>query len=238
MDDSTDETSGEHSDESDSSEQNSIESKLGQSDEDKQLSPDKPPDGDEHHSADSNNTSHKRMERYQSFAKQEREYRARKEEALESVGDDLTEAVETALAETGANVEVTATANDGISQTLAARLDSAALIARIMDELPPGFTVKRVNDDGTLTVEWDRREDHSPEQRATAILKAIVSERVETGSDDLIQSVPSYTQVIERATELDVKEELARKRLDRLVELDVIDIEDGYVYPDSNFSQI
>lgn len=183
-------------------------------------------------------SSQDRMERYESLAEQERQYRAEKESILESVGDDLTEAVEVAIEELGANVAVESTSGDGTTQTLTPRLDRAALIARILDELPPGFTVKTVNGDGTITVEWNRREEHSPEQRASTILKAIVSEHVETGADELITSVPTREAVIQRARELDVPEDLAADRLARLETLDVVDIDGGEVFPGSNFSKL
>lgn len=183
-------------------------------------------------------SSNDRMERYESLAEQERQYRTEKESVLDSVGDDLTEAVETATEEEGTNVAVESTSGDGTTQTLTARLDRAALVARILDELPPGFTLKTVNGDGTITVEWDRRNEHSPEQRAKAILKAIVSEELEIGADDLITSVPSREEVIQRATELDVPEDLAADRLARLETLDIVDIDNGKVFPGSNFSKI
>lgn len=183
-------------------------------------------------------TPHDQMKKYESLAEQERQYRAEKESVLDSVGDELTEAVETAIEVEGANVAVASTSGDGTTQTLTPRLDRATLVARILDELPPGFTVKHVNGDGTITVEWDRREGHSPEQRAKTILKAIVSDELEIGADDLITSVPSRKTVIQRAGELDVPEDLAADRLARLETLDIVDIDDGKVFPGSNFSNI
>lgn len=183
-------------------------------------------------------SSHDQMERYESLAKQERQVRAEKESVLDSVGEDLSEAVEIAIEEVGANVAVDSTSGDGTTQTLTARFDRAALIARILDELPPGFTIKTVNGDGTITAEWDRRKEHSPEKRASTILKAIVSEQFETDADDLITSVPTREAVIQRASELDVPEDLAADRLARLETLDVVDIDGGEVFPGSNFSKI
>lgn len=183
-------------------------------------------------------SSHDQMERYEALAEQEREYRAEKDSLLEAVGDDLTAAVEAAIDRAGATVEVDSTANDGTTQTLRARLDRAALVAAVSEELPAGFAVKRIHTDGTLTVEWDRRDDPSPGQRAQIILKAIVREEIATDADELVTDVPSTERVIERAVELGVDRERAQNRLTRLESFDIVDIDDEQVFPGKNFSDI
>jgi len=178
-------------------------------------------------------SSHERMERYESLVEQEREYRTKKRTVLNEIGEDLADVIEEAIELKGANVDAVSTSTDGKTQTFTARLDRAALVAHISDNLPPEFTVKRVKGDGTLAIEWSRREQ-SPEQRATAILQAIVSEKLETDSDDLIISAPSRSEVIERATELGVSRDLAGERLQRLDDLGMVDIEGGQVFPDTD----
>lgn len=174
------------------------------------------------------------MEKYEQLATQEREFRSEKRSVLAGVGADLTDAVERAIEETGANVAVESVSKDGTTQTLTARLDHAPLVAAVTEELPPGFTVKRVEEDGTLSVEWSRREK-SPEQRATAILQAIVREQLETDAEDFITQAPSRESVVRRAAELGVPEELAGERLQRLEDIGMVSIDQGKVYPDSEF---
>lgn len=181
-------------------------------------------------------TPHERMQAYERLADQEREIRAEKRTELDAVSDDLTSAVEDAIEEAGASVAVTSIRNDGTEQTLTARLDRAALVAAVADALPEGFAIKRLTDDGSLTVEWDRRGETGEKQRAKTILTAIVSEELETDADGLIVAAPTKERIIERAGELGVDGDLAADRLDRLVTLDVVDVEDGRVYPGSNFS--
>lgn len=178
-------------------------------------------------------SSHERMERYEALAEQEREYRAEKRSVLDDIGTELAEVIEAATERTGTNVEVAATSSNGRTQRFVARLDRAALVAEVCDTLPDGFTVKDVNDDGSLSVEWSRRET-SPEQRASAILMAIVSEQLVTDADDLIVSAPSRSAVLDRATELDVPRELAEARLERLADLGRVEIEAGQVFPDGD----
>lgn len=180
---------------------------------------------------------HERMEQYQRLVAEEREKRAAKRDELDAVGDSLTDAVEAAIEAEGATVGVSSVSNDGTEQTLRPRLDRAALVAAVWEALPEGFGIKRVNDDGSLTVEWDRGAASTNKRRAKTILTAIVSEELETDADGLIVSAPSRTAVVERATDLGIDEETAEGRLDRLVDLDVVDIEDGQVFPSGNFSQ-
>lgn len=188
-------------------------------------------------SAESDKTARERMERYEKLAERETEYRTRKRATLDSVSADLTSAVETAMEETGANVVVESTGSNGGTQTLGVRFDRADLIAGIADELPAGFTVDSF-DDGTVTVEWTRRTDNSPQQRATTIIRAIVAEELTTDEDDLIESAPTRQEVLDRAGEFDISEELATQRLNRLRTLDILYLDDGYVYPGGNFSRM
>ena len=181
---------------------------------------------------DDGDSAQERMEEYERLAQQEREFRAEKRTALSMVSDDLTEAVERAVEEAGTNVQVESVSGDGTQQTLTATLDRAALVAAATWELPPGFTVRRVTEDGSLLVEWARRED-SPEQRATAILQAIVREELETDADDFITSAPTRGAVVERAVELGVDEDLAGERLQRLADIGMVIIEEGRVYPEN-----
>ncbi|MEF8937762.1 hypothetical protein [Halobacteriaceae bacterium SHR40] len=176
---------------------------------------------------------HERMQRYEELEAKEREYRGQKRAVLEDVKTELASTVERAVDQEGANVTVDSTSRDGTVQTLTARLDRAALVAEVTDELPEGFTVKRVKDDGTLAIEWSRRKT-SPEQRASAILQAIVNEELETDADELIVSAPTRSDVIERAVELGVARDLAGERLQRLDDIGLVDIEDGQVFPDSD----
>jgi hypothetical protein len=188
------------------------------------------PDGDE--------TAHERMEQYEKLADREKEYRNRKRTTLDSVSEELTSAVETAIETTGTNVVVESTGSNGATQTLGVRFDRADLIATVADELPAGFTIDSFDDDGTLTVEWNRRTENSAQQRATTILKAIVAEELTTDEDDLIESAPTRQEVLDRAAEFNVPEELATQRLDRLRTLDILYLDDGYVYPGGNFSRM
>lgn len=178
-------------------------------------------------------SAHERMKQYESLADQEREYRGKKRSIHKDVSDDLSEIIEDAITEAGANVEVESTSTDGSTLSFGARLDRAALVAAVSDSLPSGFQVKRVRDDGTLAIEWSRRET-SPEQRATAILQAIVNEELVTDADELIVSAPTESAVIDRAVELGVSQDLAGERLQRLDDVGMVDIEDGQVFPDSS----
>lgn len=179
-------------------------------------------------------SSHERMERYEKLAEKEREYRARKRDVLDEVGDELAAVVERAVETTGANVAVELTSDSGKRQTLTARLDRAALVAAVADDLPDGFAVRGVDDDGSLTVEWARRKQ-SPGQRAMVILEAIVEEEIVTDADEFIVSAPSRSHVVDRAEELGVATDLAGERLQRLDDLGRVDIEEGQVFPGSGY---
>lgn len=139
--------------------------------------------------------------------------------------------------ETGVNVEATDRSRDGRAHQFTARLDSAALVAALTDAVPRGFVVSHVNEDGSLSVEWTGS-DRTPSKREHgAVLKAIVAEATVTDADGLVESVPSRTAVLDRAEELGIDREDAADRLSRLQALDVVDIADGRVYPDTNFSR-
>jgi endo-alpha-1,4-polygalactosaminidase (GH114 family) len=191
-------------------------------------------DDGEEPTPEDDDTATERMEEYERLAEQERECRSEKRSVLSGVGEELADAVERAIEATGANVAVESVSNDGTRQTLTARLDHAPLVAAVTEELPPGFTIKRITEDGELAVEWSRREK-SPEQRATAILQAIVREQLETDAEEFITSAPSRESVIERAAELGVPETLAGDRLQRLEDVGMVSIEQGKVFPDSEF---
>lgn len=185
----------------------------------------------------SEESTHERMQRYEVLADKEREFRKQKATVLDDVGAELTDAVEQAVEETGVAVEVDSASEDGVHQTLRARLDRAALVAAATANLPDGFVVEHVNDDGTLTVQWDEREGVSEGRRAAAVLKAIVAEETTADKDGLIVEVPTREDVVTRAVALGIDEALAERRLAHLSDLDVVDVVDGAVYPDSNFSK-
>jgi hypothetical protein len=185
----------------------------------------------------SEETAHELMASYAELAAKEAEYRREKGEALDAVRERLTDSVADAVDDAGVDVDVTHTSGDGTHQTLRARLDRAALVAALNDHLPAGFVVEHVNEDGTLTVQWDERETVRERRHHGAILKAIVAEETVTDGDGLIESVPSRERVLARAVDLGVPEDDAADRLARLADLDVIDLADGRVYPDSNFSK-
>jgi len=173
-----------------------------------------PRDGDGEASA-ATEGSHERMERCEALAEQEQAYGRQKRAVLDAVGEDLTSAVERALDAARANVVVESTGGTGTTQTLGVRLDRAALVARIADELPEGFGIDSLNDDGTITLEWRRRTDNSAQARADAVVKAIVAEETTTDADGLIESVPRRGRVVDRAVELDVSRELATQPASR-----------------------
>jgi hypothetical protein len=185
----------------------------------------------------SDQTAHELMESYADLSAQEEKYRREKADVLDTVSVQLTDSVADAVEEAGCNVEVAHTSADGTHQTLRAQFDRAALVAALNDHLPAGFVVEHVNEDGTLTVQWDERESVRERRHHSAIVKAIVAEEMELDGDGFIESVPSRERVLARAADLDVPESDAADRLARLADLDVIDLADGKVYPDTNFSK-
>jgi hypothetical protein len=178
------------------------------------------------------------MERYESVALEAAEAVQERDELAHEVGRRLADHVEGAVAEAGTNVETVAHAADGHQFRLEARLDRAALVAALTDALPGGFVVSHLNDDGSLSIEWTGGGRTPGKRERGAILKAIVAEETESDSDGLIRSVPTVELVLDRADELGIDRDEAEKRLERLATLDVVDLADGEVYPDENFSRI
>lgn len=179
-----------------------------------------------------------RMDRLETVSEAAAEAAREREDLARSVADDLAGHVETAIESADANVEP---AGDGPIQgrfRFEARLDRAALIAVLVDELPDGFAVVGVDGDGTLTVEWTGGDRPPGKRDRDAILKAIVAEETDVDADGLITEVPTRERVLDRAEELGVGRDVAAERLERLVTLDMIDVDDGYASPDENFSRI
>ncbi|WP_277541671.1 hypothetical protein [Haloarcula laminariae] len=180
---------------------------------------------------------HERMEAYETLASEAAEKARERDEAADEIGDRLAAAITEAVEREGANVVRSGQSKDGHRYRFTARLDRAALVAALTETLPDGFVVSHVNDDGTMSVEWTGS-DRTPSKRERgAILKAIIAEEMELDGDGLIESVPTRERVLSRAVELGVEEDDAAARLSRLATLDVVDLADGHVYPDENFSR-
>lgn len=179
-----------------------------------------------------------RMERYESVAVDAAERARERDDLAHTIGSQLADHVEGAVAEAGANVETVAHAADGHQFRLEARLDRAGLVAALTDALPGGFVVSHVNDDGSLSIEWTGGGRTPGKRERGAILKAIVAEETTTDRDGLIETVPTEERVLDRAEELGLERSEAADRLARLATLDVLDVADGHVYPDENFSRI
>jgi hypothetical protein len=178
-----------------------------------------------------------KMERYEQLSDEVTALTKERDQTIAAVGDQLAEAVATAVEEAGTAVETSDRSDDGHRFRLTARLDTAALVAKVTETLPDGFVVSHVNSDGTLSVEWTGT-DRTPSKREHgAILKAIIAEELHTDDDGLIESVPTRGRVVSRAVELGLSESDAESRLDRLEMLNVVDIEAGQVYPDDEFSR-
>ncbi|ELZ56462.1 MULTISPECIES: hypothetical protein [Halorubrum] len=180
---------------------------------------------------------HERMRRYEALASEARKTAERRDEVGKAIGKRLAASVTDAVEREGANVEVLGRSADGGRYRFAARLDRAALVAALTETLPDGFVVSHVNDDGTLSVEWTGDERTPSKRQHGAVLKAIVAEEMVVDDDGLVESVPTRDRVLARAVELGVDEGDAAARLDRLATLEVVDLDDGYVYPDENFSR-
>ena len=180
---------------------------------------------------------HERMKAYEALASEASEAAEKRDETAAEIGKRLAATVTDAVEQRGANVEVTGRSDDGHRYRFRARLDRAALVAALTETLPDGFVVSHVNSDGTLSVEWTGH-DRTPSKREHgAILKAIVAEELVTDDDGLVESVPTRERVLSRAVELGLDEDDAASRLSRLATLDVVDLADGRVYPDENFSR-
>ena len=180
---------------------------------------------------------HERMETYERLASEAAEAGRKRDEAATEIGKRLAATVADAVEREGANVEATGQSADGHRYRFTARLDRAALVAALTETLPDGFVVSHVNTDGTLSVEWTG-DDRTPSKREHgAILKAVIAEEMVVDDDGLIESVPTRDRVLARAVELGLDEDDAASRLSRLATLEVVDLDDGYVYPDENFSR-
>ena len=179
---------------------------------------------------------HERMETYETQAREARNAAKRRDETATEVGERLRESVADAVEREGANVEVTGQSADGHRYRFAARLDRAALVAALTESLPDGFVVSHVNDDGTLSIEWTGKDRTPSKRQQGAILKAIIAEEMVI-DDGLVESVPTRDRVLARASELGIGEADATERLRRLASLGVVDLDDGRVYPDENFSR-
>jgi len=180
---------------------------------------------------------HERMERYEALAGAAADAARERDEAATEIGDRLAAAITEGVEQEGANVVQTDRSRDGHRYRFTARLDRAALVAALTETLPDGFVVSHVNDDGTMSVEWTGSNRTPDKRERGAILKAIIAEELVVDSDGLIESVPTRERVLARAVELGVDEDDAAARLSRLATLDVVDLADGSVYPDENFSR-
>ncbi|WP_415378505.1 hypothetical protein [Halosimplex sp. TS25] len=180
---------------------------------------------------------HERMREYETTAEEAAERARERDEIAGDVGDRLAEHVGAAVTDVGVNVRHAERSRDGHRHRFTARLDRAALVAALTESLPGGFVVSHVNDDGSLSVEWTGDRQTPSKREHGAVLKAIVAEETVSDDDGLIESVPTRDRVIERAVELGVDEDDAVRRLHRLATLDVVDVADGRVYPDENFSR-
>ncbi|MDS0259134.1 hypothetical protein NDI56_06980 [Haloarcula sp. S1CR25-12] len=180
---------------------------------------------------------HERMDEYEELASGAADAARRRDEAATEIGDRLAAAITDAVEREGANVVQSAHSTDGHRYRFTARLDRAALVAALTETLPDGFVVSHVNDDGTMSVEWTGSGRTPSKRERGAVLKAIVAEELVLDSDGLVESVPTRERVLARAVELGLEADEAASRLSRLATLDVIDIADGRIYPDENFSR-
>ncbi len=178
------------------------------------------------------------MARYETAVENAREAKRERERAARDIDRQLATHVEDAITEEGTTVEAVHRSVDGDTVRFEARLDRAAMVAALTETLPGGFVVSHLNEDGSLSIEWTG-EGRTPGRRERgAVLKAIIAEETELDGDGLITASPSHDQVLDRAVELGIDRDDAAARLARLAELDVIDIADGTVYPDDNFSRL
>jgi len=178
------------------------------------------------------------MEAFKAAVSEAQQATREREELAREIGDRLAADIQTAVEARGTTVEAVDTSAKHDRFRFEARLDRAAMVAALTETLPAGFAVSHVNDDGSLTVEWTGSGRTPTKRDRDAILKAIVAEETVTDDDGLIDSVPSRSRVLDRAEELGVPRAVGTERLERLVTLDMLDIDDGYVYPDTNFSRI
>lgn len=179
---------------------------------------------------------HEQMKRHDDLMDTVFETTRKRERLARDISESIADAIAEAIEVEGANVEFTDQSKDGNQFRLRARLDRAALVAAATSRLPDGFYISHVNDDGSLSVDWTGKARTPAKREHGAILKAIVAEETVTDSDGFIESVPTLEMVVARALELDIAEDDALGRLERLARLDVVDIADDGVYPDTNFS--
>jgi len=180
---------------------------------------------------------HERMVRYEELAEQARARASDRDAVGHDVGERLADIVSEAVETAGVTIEQSDRSTDSRRFRFTARLDRAALVAALTESLPAGFVVSHVNDDGSLSIEWTGDDSTPAKREHGAVLKAIIAEATVTDVDGLIESVPSKSAVLDRAVELGIDREAAGDRLGRLAMLDVVDIADGRVYPDTNFSR-
>jgi L-rhamnose isomerase len=185
----------------------------------------------------SDESLHERMAEYERLATEAAQRARERDRVAATVGDQLAAAVSTVARETGVTVEAGERSGDGHRFNLTARLDSAALVAAVTRTLPDGFVVSHVNEDGSLDVEWTGTRETPSKRDHGAILKAIVAEETVLDEDGFVDAVPTRDAVLARAVELGLDESDADDRLARLATLDVVDLVDGSVYPDENFSR-
>lgn len=180
---------------------------------------------------------HEQIASYEQLSEDVRELNSEREDIADDVANRLAETLADAVSEVGTNVGAVERSDDGHHYRFEARLDRAALVAAVTEELADGFVVSHVNDDGTLSIEWTGERATPSGREHGAILKAIVAEEMDLDSDGLIEAVPTRKRVLARAVELGIEEGDAADRLARLETLDVVDLSDGKVYPDENFSR-
>lgn len=179
---------------------------------------------------------HEHMTRHAELTEEVAALSRDREAVAAEVRDRLADAVAAAVAEAGANVEPLDGPRDGTRFRFGARLDRAATVAALVRELPDGFYVSHVNEDGSLSADWTGHGRTPSKREYGAILKAIVAEETVSDEDGFVTGAPTRERVLARAVELGVAEEDAAERLARLATLDVVDVTDDGVYPDDNFA--
>ena len=177
------------------------------------------------------------MARYQTVAEEARDAARERDRIGRDLGQRLAAHVEEAIDEAGARVEAVERSADGETLRFEARLDRAAMVAALTETLPDGFVVSHVTADGSLTVEWTGSGRTPGKRERGAVLKAIIAEETDLDADGLITASPTRERVLDRAEELGVDRAEAADRLARLAQLDVVDVDDGTVYPDENFAR-
>lgn len=180
---------------------------------------------------------HEQIVTYDKLTEDIRTLNGERADIADDVATRLAGTLTETVSEVGANVAPVERSDDGHRYRFEARLDRAAVVAAVTEQLPDGFVVSHVNGDGTLSIEWTGEESTPSGREHGAILKAIVAEEMTLDGDGLIEAVPTRERVLARAVELGIDEDDATDRLARLETLDVLDIADGDVYPDTNFSR-